>query len=132
MFFRANQVVLHLICCDDLMVPGWRRGTAVPTFKKVIEREESDRGLTQSLLNLLQPAASREARAAAEAAEDRDKIISVRGAYSGGFVSLMFKAQSGSPGPKPVCLFEVINHLDVTAVFVWNVTLKYTRVFLHR
>lgn len=104
------------------MVPGWRKGTAVLTFKKGNEREESDGGQSQPLPNQLQPGASREA---AEAAEDRDKIISVRG----GFVSFMRRAQSGSPGPKPAFLLGVRKLLAVTAVLVWNITLN-TRVHL--
>lgn len=92
--FRANPCI-SVIFCGDLMVPRWRRGTTVTAFKRGNEKEEKQ---TQSLPNQLQTSARGEARAAAEAAENRDKIICVSRLYSRGFVFLMRKDQSGSPG----------------------------------
>lgn len=56
-------------------------------LRKANQREEGHQGQTQSLPSQLQTSERREARAAAEAAENRDKIISVSRIYSGGFVS---------------------------------------------
>lgn len=56
-------------------------------LRKANQRQEGHQGQTQSLPNQLQTSERREARAAAEAAENRDKIISVSRIYSGGFVS---------------------------------------------
>lgn len=83
---QIRSFYIPVIYCDDFMVPWWRRGTVVTTFKKGNEREESHPGQTQLLPNQLQTSTRREARAAAEAVEKRDKIISAGRIYSGGFV----------------------------------------------
>lgn len=101
--FRANPCI-SVIFCDNLMVPRWRRGTTVTAFKKGNEREESQ---TQSLPNQLQTSVRGEARAAAEAAENRDKIIRVSRFHSGGFAS-------GSPGSGS----SMEHHAKCTRVFL--------------